>query len=319
MLGERIQTILNEAGVVIKTTKRSVVCDCPECGGSFKLYILKTTGQNKCMKCGERKSPAALVSVLTGISYAEAKGLIYEGAPVDLSKDLVVDFSVDNEEEDLTQVEAVEQLKAHRIDPLFVDPIGTPGEEYLRSRGITDKALIKRHDIRYSATMHAVVFIIKDQHGVPVGTQARFINPLNPNLRMITSEGLEKGKVLYNYRASDCEDAVITTEGPFDCLKCDVPGHTSVATLGKGISPHQIDMLLKCKAKRVYIALDRDAAKEASDLAMALVEHKLVYRMLPPEHRQDFGDCTQEEVLESIKLATPYSVDKTSNLEVFFE
>lgn len=316
MLGDRVKEILESAGVGLKQTKRSYVADCPRCQGDSKLYILKTSAQAKCMKCAEYFKPTTLISELTGMNTAEAATLVYDGGPVDLQKPVEIDF----EEEFLPDAEGEEQdLKVISIDPLFIAPEGTPGMDYLQRRGVTDIELIKRHDIRYSAVMNGVVFIVRNAKGEPVGWQCRFITPWNPKLRMLSYEGMPKAKILYNYFEDKCEDNMIVAEGPFDCIKCDVPGHTSVATLGKGISPHQREMILKSRAQNIYLALDRDAANEVHELGLFLAEKKRVFRITPPEHRKDFGDCTMDEVIEAIARAEQIHADITARLELHFD
>ena len=78
-------------------------------------------------------------------------------------------------------------------------------------------------------------------------------------------------------------------------------------------------MLLETSAKEVYVGLDKDAADEVHDLAEALSPSKRVFRMMPPDHRKDFGECSEQEVLESIGQATEFSGYPSSRLEVYFK
>jgi DNA primase len=326
MIGLKIRDILDQQGLETKQTKRSVVASCPqsECHSDFKLYIEKNNGRSICFKCGTKWSAHGVLASLLHISIVEAENLVYGGSYSEqvASNQLNLEFtdiwtfdSVDAEFLD----EENQELKEITLDPMFI-PVenSETGMAYLESRGMIDLAHIRRHGILYSAVMNAVVFVVRDAAHRIVGWQARFIKPWNPKMRMMTFEGMPKAKILYNIHNANTEN-VILTEGPFDCLMADVPGFSSVASLGKLVSSEQIKMLQKNEFKRVYLGLDNDAFQEIQKLAEKLGVDKEVFRLVPPDHRKDLGECSQNEITEALATAERLYPDKTTRVEVYLK
>jgi len=326
MLGLRIKDILEQAGVPFKQTKRSIVCNCPtaDCQSEFKTYIEKENGRSICFKCNARWNAVGIVSALLQLSRVEAENILFGGRAAEAveADQLVLDLMIDDvsavdadfiEEEDIP-------LREIPLDPLFLHAEKSQiAMEYLEGRGLTDLDKIRSHGILYSAVMNAVVFVVKDLEGRIVGWQARFITPWNPKLRMLTYEGMPKAKILYNSEKAFTSENLILTEGPFDCLKCDLPQYGAVASFGKIVSDQQINMILKSSPKNVYIGLDKDAYQEVQKLAEKIGKAKRVFRILPPEHRKDFGECTSDEIIESIAAAEECFPEKTSRVEVYLK
>jgi DNA primase len=90
-----------------------------------------------------------------------------------------------------------------------------------------------------------------------------------------------------------------------DAIKADWCGG-AVATMGKAVSATQLDVIRRAGIKKIYLALDPDAAEEVNRLAYELgdMETRL---LLPPKGRKDLGECSFEEVYEAFQQAEPFT------------
>lgn len=188
---------------------------------------------------------------------------------------------------------------------------------YVIRRGCEDVQSWVRHDLKYQAGLDAIVAPVV-MHGTTVGYQARFIEPKDPKFRMKTSTDLPRDRVLLGYDPARELNAVIVVEGIFDWLKTDCPhlGVGSVATMGKVLNLGQIELLKRLPAQKLYIGLDRDAFDLLPSLYRELCAHKEVFRILPPEHRKDFGECSTAEVEFSLTQAVSVGPTKLGRLEL---
>ena len=310
MFEKRLEAFLIDYGMNLKPTKRSWISDClnPACGKEAHMYIQKKDGQSVCFKCGFKWHWTALVSVISRVSRKEAWEVIFgSGAgdrPLALDPDL---FSSMMEEKEKIDVPIV-------IGPDFIPVTNCLAAlEYLHKRGVGMQAIFD-YDLRYNGSMNAVIFPIY-RDGKSYGWQARKINPEPGELRMI-SYSFNKSRFLLNYDRAKTADKIVLVEGPFDCVHCDVSGFGSVASLGKGVSQDQIGLILNSSAKDVYIGLDPDAFIEMYEVVSCIGLNKRVHRMAPPKHREDFGECTHDEVVESMESAI--LISGKNYLEAYF-
>jgi hypothetical protein len=323
-LDQALQNLLEIKGVGFKSNRKSLILNhCPRCSGE-KCYIRRKDGRSICFsgKCGARWTYKGILSELFNVPQAEVSRLLFG---TDSSEDyneikiefdeLVVDFKDDFDFDD------EEELPC----PIYLGPDFIPVEtsqvaiNYLIERKIVDPSLIAAYDIRYQAIMNAIVFpVTKD--GQIYGWQARSIPPLREGqLRLITSPGFNKSKFLLNYDRAKLEKRIILTEGPVDCVHADVPGYGAVCSFGKSVSSRQIELLLETQAEAIYLGLDRDAAREVDFLCKKICPHKAVYRVLPPDHRKDLGECTLEEVVQALKNAQLCGSYPASRLEIYIK
>jgi hypothetical protein len=117
------------------------------------------------------------------------------------------------------------------------------------------------------------------------------------------------------------EHAVVC-EGPIDAIKADACGG-NVATMGKAIGPGQIRTLRDPSRltreqvsaiwgsgiKRIYLALDPDAAKETSRLVREFSDME-TYVMVPPKPYHDLGEMSFQEVHDLFRAAKPVGAGK---------
>ena len=328
---DSILAALQASGRSFKQTRRSLVIDCPACGKEDKCYILKEKGHGICFVCSTKWSVRGLVSVLMGISGQEAEARLRgytgdnkfdEDTQQKLVLALVPSTKGTSEITDADFEDTEIPYEEFYFDPNFVDVWKSERAiSYLIQRGCTDESIWIRWDLKYHAGLDAVVAPIS-MFGTKIGYQARFITPRDPKFRMKTSPGLPRDRALMNYDTAYKMNSVIVVEGIFDCLKTDLQkhGYGSIATMGKVISKGQIDLMNAMPAKTIYLALDRDAHDLIPELYSALKGTKEIFRLLPPKDRKDFGECSEEEVLQALETAQPRIVsDNSDRFEVFMK
>ncbi|MCD0458656.1 hypothetical protein [Roseiconus lacunae] len=139
-------------------------------------------------------------------------------------------------------------------------------------------------------------------HGVTsetVGWQARAIDSQLP--KYLSMRGFPKSKYLYGIQhAKQWDCPLVVVEGATDVWRF---GGSCVALLGKSASSSQRQQLTtQFQDRPICIALDRDAAQEASQLVRELTRaradwdcHLPVYSISPPDGRDDFAECSREE------------------------
>lgn len=313
-LETKLKKLIEDKGLDYKETRQSWVVDCisPSCGKEKHMYIRRRDGMSKCFRCGSSWDWRNLVAELEGCRPSDSWSVLFKGQSGNSLNKLELDLKLDPEEEiDLSDDDEpyIELSK----DFLNVDE-SDRGMSYLESRGVTDAKTILDFDIRWHEGMQSVVFPIS-RDGYVYGWQARKVDPKPDEPRLLTKTGFNKSKHLLNYDVAKSMDSIILVEGPFDCIKVAQAGFGAVCSFGKEVSKKQIAMLLSSSASRIYVGLDPDAYKEAEKVIDLLCLSKRVFRVNPPKGKKDFGECSPEEVRQSIELAIEiYS--KSSNLEL---
>jgi hypothetical protein len=322
-LEDKIQKVLEDHGVRFKPNARSFVVNCPRpnCGKEGHCYIQKSDGRTKCFKCSTGWDAVGIVSEMTHCGRDKAHVILFGRSDTSTSLHQLDVGTLINagalETENLVQEVP---LKSEPLGPDFVAAVHSDDAmRYLAKRGVTDPALIHRYDLRYHGFMHAVVFpVIRD--GKYYGWQARVIPPRDGELRLITKPKFNKGRFLLNWDNASRAEAIVMTEGPFDCIKSDVkPGVSAVCSFGKGTSDDQLSMILASPAKRIYLGHDPDAVDEVDKLSDILCVHKEVYRLVPPEGKKDLGECSREEVIHQIDNAQEIPGYLSGRLEVYLK
>lgn len=302
---EFLKEFLDSKGIDIShETSRSWIINCisPDCRKPDHMYIFKASGVSKCFKCGGHWDLVGLVSVVENVDISTAKSIIYgRGTGGNFEKKLSIEnpFAIVYEETN-DKVDSIEYIE---LSDRFTNILDSyQGMQYLEKRNITDIEIIKSFDLRWHEEMQSVVFPIK-LNGFIYGWQARKIDPKPDEPRLLTKTGMNKALFLLNYDKVLNKESVVIVEGPFDCIKVQQAGIDAVCSFGKETSKNQIELLIKADIKNIYVGLDPDAYKEAMNLIEVISEEKNVFRMLPPEHRKDFGECTSEEISESFNTA----------------
>lgn len=176
--------ILADKGIGFKPSNTHLILNnCPECGGSNKLYIKKDNGLWICFKCHSidedmgKGGPYALLSLL-GFAPNEIKDILGSNTVHTYSDDF--DFKVMAPMEELGRNEELEA----KVFPTHFFPLLCDEEDYqkfpeaynyLLSRGIKNLNLIKHYNLHYSPAQKRIIFPIYREKKELVGWQGRDI------------------------------------------------------------------------------------------------------------------------------------------------
>jgi hypothetical protein len=316
-LAWRLQRFLDNHGVDYHSGKRAFITTClsPSCRKEDHCYIWKSDGGAICFRCGAKWRWRWMVAAIAGCPIDRAHEAFFgSGAGGEIHKAIDLDKLFAPDEPPAPEAEPVIHMPYDFI-PLSESERGI---SYVVKRGIWQAPKIFQYDLRYHSLMDAVVFPIK-RDDVLYGWQARRIDPQEGQLRLI-SHTFAKSKFLLNYDYAHVMNRIVLVEGPFDCLHVDLrnEGFAGVASLGKGVSRDQIKLLLDLPAKEVYLGLDPDASEEVYEVMGRIGLGKKIYRVKPPEHRKDFGECQDEETLRALDKAMRIT-GPSDFLEVYFK
>jgi hypothetical protein len=112
------------------------------------------------------------------------------------------------------------------------------------------------------------------------------------------------------------KDFAILAEGPFDALKFDYVGG-NVATMGKVVTKKQLDIIKSYGIRKLYLALDADAAYEVDEIVksgefetyIVKVPDSCTARCRAVGKKSDFGECTFEECVTAFNQAERVTMD----------
>lgn len=304
---ETLRSLVEDSGLSYSQNSVSWIFTCPRCGKAKKLYISKRSGRFVCFRCKETDNfqgrPEFALGELLGESVNEIAKKLYGDVPLvaDIWIDVhLIDYFGDD---DPIDEEAIEhEILTWPFDHYPIDhPHSARGVEYLKSRGI-GPLLSKRYDLRYCPVLRRVYFPISS-HGSLYGWQGRLIVPHKYEvdgeeveaLKIVTSKGLRRERLLmFSDRLQGSEHAVIC-EGPVDAMKAHYCGG-NVATMGKAVSREQVELIRNSGVKKVYLALDPDAADEMHRLVQDLSSDVELFEMVPDGEKVDLGAMSFEEV-----------------------
>ena len=118
----------------------------------------------------------------------------------------------------------------------------------------------------------------------------------NSYVKVLNVKGFNSSKLLFNYDRFGEE--VIVTEGVFDALRC---GPSGTALFGKRMSSYQEGLLKEKNPEKVYILLDRDAYKEAREIAFRLSKIGLNVYLGRLTKVKDPGKLLKDQIDEVLK------------------
>lgn len=309
---EVLRNLIEGSGLSYAQNSVSWIFTCPRCGKSKKLYISKKSGRFVCFRCKETDNfqghPEYALTELLGEPVQEIAKKLYGDVPLHAEMWIdvqLVDFFGDGDPLD------EELASEHEILtwPWDYHPINDEhalrGRLYLASRGIPAK-LAAEYDIRYCPQMRRVYFPVAS-HGVLYGWQGRLVIPhvyedqdgeLQEMLKILSSRGMRRERLLMFADRIQGSDHAVVCEGPVDALKAHYCGG-NVATMGKAVSRQQVELLRNSGVKRIYLALDPDAAEEMHRLVNELGGDVELYEMVPKGGgKVDLGAMTFEQVYE---------------------
>lgn len=312
---QALRSYVENGSQTFRENSVSYILYCPHCGKE-KLYIRKRDGIFKCWVCAETQNfkghAEYALTVLYGGKIDEYRQVLRGevGGPLQRLDFMLADHW--GEEEDF--IETPLPLVDWQPSPLSVDchdPGFEPGRAYLHGRGLTD-AHIEKYGIRYSPWENRVQFPFF-VHGMLVGWQGRLCSDAKTTVDAITGRERKVLKALTTIQdgvqgryfmfgdATKGHDHIVLCEGPMDAIKADLCG-ANVSSLGKGVSPTQLEYI-GARFKRMYVALDPDAADEMARLVRSKRMELEVYILPPPEGCKDLGEASPEAVFEEFQKA----------------
>ena len=192
---------------------------------------------------------------------------------------------------------------------------GTPGADYLASRGIPFE-IAHRAGGRYSPAYlgrPAVVFGLRDATLALVGASGRHTDGLDPSKRTIKKDPLLPAGAFIVPGALEAETVVIV-EAPIDALSLLTAGILSVATNGTACPPWLVE---KLALRHVMLAHDRDkagddaAAKIATEISPVGAK---VMRLRPPDGCKDWNDALKVHGAEVLQSSLAFIEQKDDGL-----
>jgi len=190
------------------------------------------------------------------------------------------------------------------------DPKSARGLKYLEQERGVPLALALEYGLRYCPPQRRVIFPV-EVNGRLIGWQARSVIPtewhdddgiLHVVPKILGNKGLKREvSLMFGDRLQGSDHAVIC-EGPLDGIKAHLCRGNTV-TMGKAVSEAQIKAIRRSGVKKVYLALDPDAAAEMDRLCHELGDLEL-YHLLPSRGHKDLGEMTPEAVLEQFNKAS---------------
>lgn len=328
---DKLLEFLDAAGLSYKENSVSYIFDCPRCGRKDKLYIRKHDGRFVCWWCKEAegfqgKAEFALAD-LTASPLIVVKRALYgpdsvSGRAEFLSID-VGDFFGNDDELDVDAVEIPEMRFPFGDYYPIEDRFSSRGREYLEGRGIP-LALAKEYHLRYSPLKKRVVFPVEIGDRL-VGWQERIITNTDHFdekksevvhvQKVLSSKGIPTAQTVMFANRMRGSSHVVICEGPIDAMKAHLCGG-NICTMGKAVGHGQIStirdperltrteigQIANSGIRRVYLALDPDAAEETNRLVREFGDLE-VYVMHAPAPFKDLGEMTFEAVYDLFRSA----------------
>lgn len=328
----KLEAFIRDAGLSYRVNAKSWIFACPLCGKDQKLFISRATGYFKCWVCAEdpdrkfRGAPEYALTELTSQPVIAIKRALYGDGVVKATVFLDAKFNdlVDEDDDQLDLAELTETytelpstswpLDAYRLDHKWA----TRGAEYMAGRGIPVE-LAMAYDVRYCPEKRAVMLpawvgdklvgwqyrITYEEHALAMlpALDGSLVETPVQNLK-IWSDG-EAGAwrdrcVMFANRLTDAEHCVLC-EGPFDAMKAHLAGG-NVASMGKAVSLGQVRWLLNAGVRKLYLALDPDAAREIEPL-LSKFDGVPVHQVVLPSGVKDLGKMTLEAARDAILSA----------------
>ena len=319
----KLASFIEEAGLSYRTTSKSFVFDCPLCQSKDRLYIRKSDGRFICWKCATNKkfqgAPEFALEALTGTPLKRIREALYGTSHYQAALALDITLKAFQDEEDAPE-EGLEGYQDFQglTWPYHCLPLdryaSENGVKYLEDRGIS-LGVALRYDIRYSPERRSIAFPMWVGNRL-VGWQYRTIDPTLVTkedgtpvelLKTVSSLDIPRDRCLmFSNRLTS--DFAVLCEGPVDALKADLLGSGNVASMGKKISQKQIELLLRSGIKKLYIALDPDAAEEINPLLKRIGDVEAYLVELPckdPKKKVDLGSLSMEEARDCVLAAKP--------------
>jgi len=237
---------------------------CPFCGGEKKMAVNIEWGYTKCWSCGAASNVCTFVEETEGVTYYEAKRILWNVTPSTLDLELIEGIASYTEEvTDITLPNGWQSI----LDGQGV--MGDRARRYLERRGYDLKLLdfkgfgyCNKHHTEYEKDFFGYIIVPFKKDGKLqyylgrdfIGNGLRYKNP--PSAWV----GVGKGEVIYNEEALHLYKTIYTVEGWSDS---ETIGKAGTATLGWAFSKTQLDKYMKCHAKNIFFIPDAGRDKSS--------------------------------------------------------
>jgi DNA primase len=213
--------------------------------------VSKERGTFYCFSCGQAATFEKLVMFVTQRTYFESVRLIEsksnEGNIVDeMTRTLAVVIEEPYDQKEIIRLH-VNLLESDRA------------KAYAHSRGLTDG--IDKFLLGYSKTADMITVPVHSPDGMTLGFVARSIE----GKTFKNSSGMKKSKTLFNLHRVKTSPHVVVVESSFDAIRLDLVGIPAVATLGAGVSKHQVKLFEKYFNRIVIVPDAGQAGREMKD------------------------------------------------------
>lgn len=334
---EALSKLIRDSGVPFRENGRAYVFTCPKCQKKDKLSMYKETGGFICYYCassGFKGRAEFALRELLGLPLRDIQKRLYgtdyskyndylDISLIDLWQEDDDAFTLDNDQEP--------PIKEVVWSPDFVG-LESPqkfikGARYLHSRGLNAEHVLN-YDLKYSTIEQRVIFPVKVD-GKLVGWQGRYIGPTEffdedtqrivKIPKILTSKTLQAAGgryLMFQDRLVGSQHCVLS-EGPITAIKAHKCGG-NVASMGKAVTQSQLKTIAK-HCRKLYIALDTDAAEDIMRIVRDTHEQMELYLMTTPQNLtcwddpdndKDNGDLSEEEVYDLFRAAKPEPLGK---------
>jgi len=294
---EEFTDFLNANGVSHKITYQSIVLsDCPHCGSQKdKIYLFKSRKTDsgpffgKCMKCETKTNSYAL---LLHLGFAKDIVSALHGRMADGVATLRIMPSLDlfGDRKPAVALEASQPIEPVDISMFIPIPeiMQHPVAQYAINRGWTE---FQTKDMLVDYFSSAVVFVVREGDKV-VGYQRRFIRPVDPKFKTMSSKGFLKRRFVMEFPN---KGDICIAEGPFTALSAWHYGYHAICTFGSNVGDSQLDRisdLALTTSKNVAIAFDLDDAgrKGYRKIRNAMYWRGVEAYRIKPEYGNDLND-----------------------------
>ena len=312
---ETIKKILELYDAPIKEKNRTIYSVCPKCNRDDKFSILKANGAVICYhgSCQFKGFLEDWIMYRADINRKEARDILFRNQNEQLydNSELKLELKPENKSVQLHPLESNTLTSITYPEPcnfMLNESSATEGMEYLKSRGIPIEIAME-YNIAFNIITRRIIFPVFVENNC-YGWQGRAIDKVCKEYKVRSFDGLRRDLLIMFYNRIKQSPHVIISEGPIDAIKFHYCGG-NIATMGKVVTPQQIDLIQKSGVKDIYLALDDDAFVEMNKLITKFSGR--VFKLDIPEScrerckltnkKADFGECTFEECAQAFENA----------------
>lgn len=265
---------------------------CPACNKEDKYGVNISRNTSNCFKCGYHKRPLEVVMELEGIETYRETLVFLETGKFD-------GYEFKEEKVELRSHKHFYLPDNFKLLSQGNSQLSDSARSYIKNRGF-DINEMSRKGWGYCGEGTHMGYIIIPFYNNSSLTYYHARNFLsygpkynNPNVDVT---GIGKAVIWYNHDALSMYDMVYITEGVFNA---ETMGDNAIASGGKYVSKYQVNQLIKSPVKRFIILLDPDAIDRAIELALALVDFKMVKVVVLPEN-EDTNSLGRKKTMQLI-------------------